>query len=114
MHELPFTESILAIVLEEAKGVQADKVTQIDVTIGKLSGILPACVQFAFDVLSRKTLLEGARLTFHEPAGQVRCRNCSITFASQGFDDLTCPGCSQKKIEVLSGREFTVDSIEWE
>ena len=49
MHELPFTESILAIVLEEAKGVQANKVTKIDLTIGKLSGILPACVPFHAD-----------------------------------------------------------------
>ena len=114
MHELPFTESILSIVLEEAKTVQASKVTQVDLTIGRLSGIVPSCVQFAFDVISRKTIAGGAKIVFNEPLATVRCRNCVATFSSSGFDDLACPNCGEKKIDVITGREFTVDSIEWE
>jgi len=114
MHELPFTERVIAIILEEAEGVYASKINKVELTIGKLSGILPACVQFAFSVLSRKTLAEGAKLEFHEPEGQVLCRSCKTVFNSKGFDDLSCPNCQKKKIEVLSGKEFTVDSIEWE
>ncbi len=114
MHELPFTEAILDIVLNEAKGVKANKVNRIDITIGKLSGIMPECVQFAFDVISRETIAEGAKLEFYQTPGQVRCRNCGTTFSSQGFDDLTCPNCNKQKIEVLTGREFIVDSIAWE
>ena len=111
MHELPYTEALLDIVLHEAKGVNANKVNRIDIIIGRLSGIMPECVQFAFDVISRKTIAEGAKLEFHRTPGKVRCRNCGTTFSSQGFDDLACPDCKDQKIVVLAGREFIVDSI---
>ena len=53
MHELPVTESILCMVLDEAKMVQAKKVTQVDLTIGKLTGILPECVELQFKIISQ-------------------------------------------------------------
>lgn len=114
MHELPLIEKMLDIILEEAKAEQAAKITKIELTIGKLSGILPACVQFGFDVLSRKTIAAGAKLEIHQPGGQVRCRKCSEIYTSQGVDDLNCPNCKEKQFQVLSGREFTVDSIEYD
>jgi len=114
MHELPITENILAIALEEANSVQASKITRIDLTIGKLSGIMPACVQFQFDIISKKTIAAEAKLVFNQPPSKVHCRQCDTTFSSEGFDDLTCPNCGERLIEVISGRELTVDSIEWE
>jgi hydrogenase nickel incorporation protein HypA/HybF len=114
MHELPVTESILCIVLDEAKMARAAKVTHIELTIGRLSGIVPECVQFQFDVISQKTIAAGATLVFNRPPAQICCRACLQTFLSEGFDQLTCPTCHQKHVEVLTGRELTVDAIEWE
>jgi len=114
MHELPFAEGMLAIVLDEVKGVAVNKITKINLTIGRLSGILPACIRYSFEVLSRKTLAEGAALEISQPEAQVHCRNCEADFTSKGLDDLNCPICNMKNIELLSGRDFTVDSIEWQ
>ncbi len=49
MHELSITQSILSIVLEQAKTAKASKISEIDLTIGELSGVVDESVQFCFD-----------------------------------------------------------------
>jgi hydrogenase nickel incorporation protein HypA/HybF len=114
MHELPITESILCIVLDEAKTVRARKVTRIELTIGRLTGIVPECVKFQFDIIGRRTIAADAELVFCRPQAEIRCLNCATTFLSEGLEDLRCPSCNLQHIEVITGRELTVDSIEWE
>lgn len=113
MHELPITMSILSIVLEEAKAVQASKITKINLTIGELAGIVPECVQFQFGIISKDTIAVKASLSFHQPSAKLRCRNCATTYSPDNFD-LTCPNCREQKIEIISGRECYVESIEVE
>ena len=113
MHELSITESILSIALEQAKAVPASKVTKIDLTIGELSGIVDECVQFYFDLLSKDTVAAEASLSFHRPPTKLRCRNCATTFSPDNLD-WACPNCREQKIEIISGRECYVESIEVE
>ena len=111
MHELSITQSILSIALEQAKAAQADKITKIDLTIGELAGIVDECVEFYFDLLSKDTIAAEASLSFHQPPTKLRCRNCATTF-SPGNLDWACPNCREQKIEIVSGRECFVSSIE--
>ncbi len=114
MHELPVTESILCMVLDEAKAVRAKKVTQIDMTIGQLTGILPECVQLQFQVISQHTIAADAELVINQPPGRIHCRKCDIIYTSEGFNNMTCPSCRNLQIDIVQGRELTLDSIEWE
>jgi len=111
MHEFPITMSILSIVLEKAKAAKASKITKVNLTIGRLSGIVPECVQLQFELLSKGTIALGASLSFNRPPSMLRCRNCDTTYPSDNFD-LTCPNCREQKIEVLSGCECYLESIE--
>ena len=111
MHELPVTMSILCIVLEQAKAAQASKITQINLTIGELSGIVPDYIQLQFEFLSKDTIAAGASLSIHQPPTELRCRNCAAVFSPDGRD-WACPNCSEEKIEIVSGRECYVDSME--
>jgi len=113
MHELSITQSILSIALEKANAVQAKRVTKINLTIGELSGIVDECVQFYFDFFSQDTIAAEANLCFHQPPIQLRCRNCATTFSPNNLD-WACPDCQEQKIEIISGRECYVDSIEVE
>ena len=113
MHEFPITMSILSIVLEHARTAQASKVTKINLAIGQLSGIVPECVQFQFDILSKDTMAAEASLSFHRPPSRLRCRNCGTTYSPDNLH-LACPNCREQKIEIISGRECYVDSIEVE
>ncbi len=111
MHELSITQSILSIALEQAKTVQANKITKINLTIGELSGVVDECVQFYFDLLSKDTIAANARLSFQRPPTKLRCRNCATTFSPNNLD-WTCPSCQEQKIEIVSGRECYVTSME--
>ncbi|MFC1966518.1 hydrogenase maturation nickel metallochaperone HypA [Chloroflexota bacterium] len=111
MHELSITQSILSIALEQAKAAKADRITKIDLTLGELAGIVNECVEFYFELLSKDTIAAEARLSFHRPPTQLRCRNCSATFSPDG-PDWTCPACQERSVEIIAGRECYVSSIE--
>lgn len=111
MHELGITQNILSIALEKAKAVKANRVTKINLTIGELSGIVDECVQFYFNFLSKDTIAAEASLCFRQPPIQLRCRNCTTIFSPNNLD-WACPNCREQKVEIVSGRECYVESIE--
>jgi hydrogenase nickel incorporation protein HypA/HybF len=111
MHELPVTISILSIVLEHAKTSQASKISRINLTIGELSGIVPEYIELQFDMISKDTIAAGATLSIHQPPIGLRCRNCDNVFSPDG-KNWTCPNCGEENIEIVSGRECFVESIE--
>jgi len=111
MHELSITQNILSIVLEQAKVAKANKITKINLTIGELSGVVNECVQFYFDIISKDTIAAEASLSFERPPTKLRCRNCAATFSPDDLD-WTCPNCREQKVEIVSGRQCYVESIE--
>ena len=113
MHELPVTMSILSIVLEQATTTQASRISRINLTIGELSGIVIEYIETQFDLISRDTIAAGAILSFHQPPAKLRCRNCDTVFSPDN-KNWTCPNCSKENIEIVSGRECYVDSMEVE
>jgi hydrogenase nickel incorporation protein HypA/HybF len=113
MHEFAVTNSILAIVLEKARESRAKKVTKIDLQVGRLTGFVPECIQLQFDILSRGTIAAGAGLSFHQPLVNLRCRRCDVAYTTDSFD-LICPDCHNMDIEILSGSELYIESMEVE
>ena len=113
MHELAITQSMVDIVLEQAEKEGAKRVEAISLTIGELSGFVEESVQFYFGFLSKGTLAEGAELTFNSVPARVRCRNCEQIFHLKELD-WSCPHCGQSNLEIMSGKELYVDSIEIE
>jgi hydrogenase nickel incorporation protein HypA/HybF len=113
MHELSITQSILSIVLEQASTAQVNKITRINLTIGELAGIVDECVEFYFDIISKDTIAAGAELIFKRPPLGLRCRNCGTTFSSDNLN-LVCPECQEQNVEITSGRECYIESIEGE
>ena len=113
MHELAITQNILDIVLSEAKSAQANKVTRINLVIGELSGLVSDCVQFYFDFLKKGNAAEEATLNFKLVPAELRCRDCSNSFKPEDSAWI-CPNCKGTNLDVLSGRECYVESIEVE
>ncbi len=113
MHELSITQSILSIALEQAEANHAKRVNKINVTIGELAGVVDECVELYFELLSKDTMAAGATLSFDRPPTKLRCRNCDTTFSPDNLN-WVCPGCGKQSIEIVSGRECQVESIEVE
>lgn len=111
MHEMAVTQSILDIAIKHAQQAGASRITHVNLVIGEMSGVVDESVQFYFDFLSQDTLAHGARLVFDRRPAIYRCRECEMSFKPQGAD-WTCPDCGALAFDVISGREFQVESIE--
>jgi hydrogenase nickel incorporation protein HypA/HybF len=111
MHEMSVTESMLGVVLRHAHRNRAEKVTAINMVLGEFSTVMPESVQFYFDIISKDTIAEGAALNFRRTKLIAKCEECGDEFEVVEYD-FTCPGCKGEKSEIISGREFQVESIE--
>ena len=113
MHELGVTESIAAICLRHAQRNNAKRIIKVNVKLGDLAGIVDHYVSFYWDMVTKDTIAQGAELNFIKVPVVAYCRGCEEEFAVAEFD-LTCPKCGEADTELVSGREFMVESIEIE
>jgi hydrogenase nickel incorporation protein HypA/HybF len=113
MHELAITQSMFELVMEHAKKANARKVSKIKLNIGEMTGVVGDCVQFYFGFLSQGTPAEGASISFNMIPPRARCRNCGNTFELKELD-FSCPACGRNGLEIVSGKELFVESIEVE
>lgn len=113
MHELAITKSMLDIVLKEAEKAGAKEVGKINLVIGEMTGFVKDSVQFYFDFLSKGTPAEGATLSFTIVPIKAQCRNCGKLFEAKEFVWI-CPDCGGNSLDIISGKELFVESIEVE
>jgi hydrogenase nickel incorporation protein HypA/HybF len=113
MHELSITESVLEIVLRHAQSANAQHVRNIQLVIGDLASIVDDSVQFYWDIISKDTLAEGAKLHFRRLPVELLCLDCQHHF-QPAPDRYECPNCGSTRLQIISGREFYVDSIDVE
>ena len=113
MHEYSVTKSLVDLCDQEAKKNNFELVAKINLKIGKFSGFSPDAIQFYFDYLRPGTKCKNAVIAFHEVPIRIKCKTCG---RESVIDEplLMCPSCGKIDIEVLSGREFYVESIEGE
>ena len=113
MHELVITENLLATVLKEANAAGAERVIEINLIVGELSGVVSDCVQFNFDVLKRGTIADTAVLNFKPVAAQLKCRDCDANFNPKD-ECWVCPECGKFNVEITKGRDCYIESMEVE
>ena len=70
MHELSITEELLQIIHRRAEEEGIQKILDINLKIGRYSGVFADALLFAFEVLSRDTISEGARVNIEESDGR--------------------------------------------
>ena len=87
------------------------KVEKINLKIGKLAAVVPESLRFCFEVAVKDSPLDGARLAIEELPVVARCNDCQTewTINSPAFK---CENCDSGSLEILSGRELDIESIE--
>ena len=73
--------------------------------------MVPESLRFCFDVVSRETPLAGAELHIEEVPVTARCNECRHEWSLSG-PEFHCPSCKGGRIEILTGRELDIQSIE--
>ena len=75
--------------------------------------MVPDALAFAFEIVARETLCEGARLERESVPARVRCTPCGRTSTLERLP-LRCPRCGGGAVAVVGGEELEVESIEVE
>ncbi len=113
MHELSVTQSILEIALDYAGRNQAAKIIEIQLQIGDITDFEDEWMQRYFDFVSKGTIAEGAVLKITRVSAQLKCSQCGAVFALEKVTwNTECPSCHSKETNLISGREFRVESLQ--
>lgn len=110
MHELSIVMSILDIVTREAEKAHAQKVEQIELEIGELSGVEMNSFDFAWKQGIKNSLLSQAELVILRPPGRGMCMDCDHTFAMHRLFD-GCEACGSHFVAIQGGKEMRVKSL---
>ena len=112
MHEMGIALQIIEIATDSIpKKLKASKVARVNLKLGKLAAVVAESLRFCFEVASKETALEGAELAIEEIPVLARCQDCKAewTITEPAF---SCPACESGALEILSGRELDIESIE--
>lgn len=111
MHEVSLMAQTLEIALDCAKQRDATQIHRLKLRVGRLSGVVPEALTFAFDVVTKDTIAQNAQLEIETVPARCYCDRCQIEFQP---DDIifTCPHCHQTSTQVLSGKELELASLE--
>ncbi|MCL2872894.1 MAG: hydrogenase maturation nickel metallochaperone HypA [Betaproteobacteria bacterium] len=111
MHEMSLAESMLEIVESTARKNHAQRVKSVQFELGALSHVDRDALAFAFDVVTRGGIAEGARFEVIEVPGTAWCMLCSKTVALAKLGD-ACPECGRYQLTVTQGDAMRIASIE--
>ena len=76
MHELAVTESIVNIASIEGEKRNAEKIINIKIKMGAITGLVPQCIQEYYDIVSEGTIAYGAELIFDRIPAVIKCDEC--------------------------------------
>ncbi|MEM8996291.1 MAG: hydrogenase maturation nickel metallochaperone HypA, partial [Acidobacteriota bacterium] len=114
MHELSIAHSLVEIA-EAALDVDGSPaVKSLNLAVGALSCVSPDALEFCFELASKDSRLEGARLSFHRLPVVINCAPCGREVELPGIQSFRCPVCGAPSSDIRQGRELEIISLEIE
>lgn len=113
MHELKIAGSLTNIVLETAGKEKMKKVTRVNVAFGQTVSIVPEIFSVAFTELVRGTVAEDAELDIEIIPLKTACPRCGAVFSFEKIS-FVCQQCGSDEVDIISGKELFIKSIEGE
>jgi hydrogenase nickel incorporation protein HypA/HybF len=112
MHEMGIALQIVEIATTSLPADLGEaRVAAVNLKIGKLAAVVPESLRFCFDVAVKDTPLAGAKLVIDEVPVVASCNDCNARWT---IDEpvFICKICQSGSLEILSGRELDIESIE--
>ncbi len=113
MHEYSIMQNIIDMVSEEMRPYCDFELQAFTVQVGAMSGLEPALLESAFEMIRPDTLAEHAKMQINYVPLLCRCENCSNEFEVKSFNFI-CSGCDAPKTIILQGEDTILESLELE
>lgn len=107
MHELSIALAIVETLTEQFALGERGRVSSVALAVGRLSGVDPAALRFAFPEATAGTPFEGARLEIEEIGVAALCPHCGEQ-AIPRPNRLKCPRCQTPTPRIVRGRELEI------
>ena len=111
MHEMSLAQDMTRIIGEALGGKRP--LARVNITIGPLSGISPESLRFCFTEIAKMEGFGEPELVVTHTEARLVCLDCGVSYQAADFYQ-GCPECDSLRRRIVSGREFTVDSVEIE
>lgn len=111
MHEMALIENVLRIVNGEGKKANAEKILSITIRMGEYSDVVPRILREYFAIASKGSIAEGAKIILNRVPAVMKCRECGWKGSVQ-HGNVVCGECQSTNLQLISGREFIVESLE--
>lgn len=110
MHELSIAISIVDSAINQAKMASADRVSEVTLDIGILSGIEYESLEFALSVAAKETILEKTLFRINRVEPVAECPACQHLYTPDGMFS-HCPECNKQGIRLIRGTELQIKSL---
>jgi len=118
MHEYSMMTQIVDSILAEANKRKATKVEEVDLEIGEYTLLGDEQLKFAYELMSKDTILHGSKLNIKHLEGKIKCTACGYEGPVSVSEDsphrivpiLSCPRCNGIA-QITEGRECLVRNI---
>ncbi|CAL7959775.1 Hydrogenase maturation factor HypA [Gammaproteobacteria bacterium] len=113
MHELKIIQDVFPIIENVAKENRLKSVTKVVLQVGALRQVIHEFLQFAFATVAKDTIAASAELIIESIPITARCKACHKQF-TVGENTYICPYCDSSDLEILTGKEVILESIDGE
>lgn len=111
MHEMALCQGVIAALEQAANEQGFTQVLGVRLQVGKLVALEKSQFESSFQLLSKNTLAENARLEIVEVAGEGYCPHCQSKVQVTSLYS-TCPQCKEWGVDIIQGRELKINSLE--
>jgi hydrogenase nickel incorporation protein HypA/HybF len=113
MHEISIISSLIQQIETLLENKPYTKVLTITLEIGTMSGVVPDALEFAYEVCSKGTRVDGAKLAIIPVPVTAKCQTCLAEFCLESYC-FSCPHCNNQDLKIISGYELKVKEMEVE
>ena len=110
MHELKIIQDIFPMIEAVAQKNHLKSINRVVLQVGVLRQVVSEFLRFAFSEVAKNTIAENAELVIEPIPVTVCCRFCKLE-SKPVANIYICSGCGSSNLEVLTGKEIILATI---
>ena len=119
MHEVSVISDIVSAILKELEKYNAERVEEVVLVVGDMTSLGEEQLEFAYEIVTKETKLEGSKLVIEHEKIRVRCSECDYEgevrmlesdYGEHTIPILSCPKCNGK-VRVIAGQTCMVRNL---
>ena len=108
MHEMSYCIKIVDEAIRAAKDNNLSTVSEIVVSVGKMTGCVDELLLNAFEAAKKNTILSNATLTLVSQEVVASCLDCNKDYVPSREFNYACPICKGFNSKIIKGRNCTI------